>query len=489
MSTLAKGTISSNTLNTPYNSVWASIYDLDMAVPQVWGELIQYYGPGVGMLEWLYAANAIVPIQGTSKTLFEEGALVKAVTIGAADIAVQLVAGGNITFGLAATEFTGTDSCYLSLNDAVVIPAEYVSDGGVACTKPEIYQITAVSADDTIAKVFTATPHKSTVTLSTAVPAGTALMVTGGNYANGVQGGSPKSSGWYHRHFVNSTKRQGYSITGSIQSTERYAEKLRGSNMRGAFTKASAEADFLLSKYINDEIILGGGITNTLTMLDRNNNAVQATGTVGVLQHMVTAAMKQYYTLAYSAPDFDDIKDLLNSQGITNRGVAFFVGSLLQKQIENAGLEFLKEFAGGTTLSTMQSWGVDFRQVHKNGITFTLKEIPSFSDPTAYGIDAFEDYFTGLGFIIPDVDVTVRGSLDDPASFKLKNLSLGYKNYNGENRTRIHKVIPGVASINGAGGNIAVDSYDDFRGELLSEFSVIFTKRNQCVLVQNDTVL
>jgi hypothetical protein len=374
------------------------------------------------------------------------------------------------------------------LNDKFVIPAEYVSDGGVACTKPELYQVTNVGVGVGAAKVFTCTPDKVTVTLSTAIPASTALMVTGGNYANGVASGLPKSSGWYSRHFHTSTKKADWRMTGSIQSNERYYEKLRGGG-DGMFTKATAEADFLLSKAINDEIILGGGITNVLTQVDRDNNAVQATGTVGVLQHMVDAAMKQYYTLAYSAPDFDDIKDLLNSQGVTNRIVAFLVGSLLLKQIENAGLEFVKEFSGGTDLTSGNAWGVDFRTIHKNGITFNLKEIPSFSDPTAYGAAAFEDYFTGLGFIIPDVDVTVRGSMEEPASFKLKNLSLGYKNYNGENRTRVVKILQGAASVGSASGDSARDSFDDVAGTMLSEFMVLFTRRNQCILVQNDVVL
>jgi hypothetical protein len=488
MSTLVPGTISSNTLNTPYDSVWASIYDTDMQVPQIWGELMKYYGDGVGLLEWLYAAGSIVPIAGPHKTLFEEGSLVKTVEIGLGTIAAGAVNGANIAFGLAATEFTGTDSCYLSQNDIIVIPAEYVEINHVDSTKPELYQVINVSTDDGIAKVFTATPLNALCSIGTAVPAGTHLMVTGGNYPNGVQSGSPKSSGWYHRHFDCSTKKADWGMTGSIQSNERYYEKLRGGG-NGVFTKATIEADFLLSKYINDEIILGGGITSTLTMLDRSNNAIQASGTVGLLQHMVDAAMKQYYTLAYSAPDFDDIKDLLNSQGVTNRNVAFLVGSLLQKQIENAGLEFLKEFAGGTTLSTLQSWGVDFRQIHKNGITFTLKEIPSFSDPTAYGIAAFEDYFTGLGFIVPDVDVTVRGSLDDPASFKMKNLALGYKNYNGENRTRVNKILQGAASIGSASGVNARDTYDDVYGTMLSEFMLLVLRRNQMILVANDVIL
>ena len=490
MSTLVKGTIASNTLNTPYDSIWASIYDLNMMqVPQIWGELIKYYGPGVGLLEWIYAANAIVPVAGPTKRLFEEGSLTKLVQIGLVDIAVQNVDGGNITFGLPAAEFTGTDSCYLSLHDIIVIPAEYIEINSVDSTKSENYQIINVSVDDGAAKVFTARPLNILCSLAEVVPAGTRLMVTGGNYPNGVESGSPKSSGWYSRYFKCSTKKADWQMTGSIQSNERYYEKLRGGGT-GVFTKASAEADFLLSKAINDEIILGGGITNTLTMADRSGNLVQATGTVGVLQHMVDAAMKQYYTLAYSAPDFDDIKDLLNSQGVVNRDVSFLCGSLLLKQIENAGLEFVKEFSGGTDLTrTLNGWGVDFRQIKKNGITFNLKEIPSFSDPTAYGADAFEDYFTGLGFIIPDVDVTVRGSMEEPAGFKIKSLSLGYKNANGENRTRINKVIPGMASVGAAGGDIATSTFDDVRGSLLSEFMVIMVSRNKNILVQNDVIL
>lgn len=489
MSTLVKGTISSNTLNTPYNSVWASLYDTAMQVPQIWGEIIKYYGPGVGLLEWIYAANAIVPIAGPTKTLWEEGSFTKLVEVGLGTIPVTGAPGADATFGLAAGEFSGTDTCYLSQNDIIVIPAEYLEVGGVAATKPELFQITNVSADDTIAKVFTATPHNSTAEIVVAVPAGTQIMVTGGNYPNGVQSGSPKSSGWYSRTFYTSTKKADWEMTGSIQSNERYYEKLRGGGT-GVFTKASIEADLWLSKGINDDLILGGGITNTLTMPDRRNNPVQATGTVGLLQHMVDASMKQYYTLAYSYPDFDDIKDLLNSQGVMNRNVTFFVGSLLNRQIENAGLDFVKEFSGGTDLmKTMDSIGVSFRAIHKNGVYTVISEIPSFSDPTAYGADAFEDYFTGLGFIVPDVDVTTKNGPNEVSNIKLKNMTLGYKNYNGENRTRINKVIPGVAEVGAGGGNISVDTFDDTRGTLLSEYMLILLKRNMMILVQNDNVL
>jgi hypothetical protein len=93
-----------------------------------------------------------------------------------------------------------------------------------------------------------------------------------------------------------------------------------------------------------------------------------------------------------------------------------------------------------------------------------------------------------MGFIIPDTEVTLRNSMES-APFTLKNLTLGFKNYNGEDRTRIVKILPGVTSIGDGGGNIAVDTFDDSRGEILSEFMVIFNKVNQAILVQDDRIL
>ena len=498
MSTLVPGTIASNTVNTGYTADWASLYDAaiagtgfgtGIATPQVWQEIIKYYGPGVGLLEWQYAAGAITSVAGPTKTVFEEGSLVKLVRVGVAIPIHAAALGSTTTLSLAATEFDANGNCYLSLNDQVIIPPKYCTQAGVMCTTPQVYQVIADNGLVGILRVFTIRPLNVLTALAVPVPITESLMVTGGNYANGVASGRPKSAGWYARHFDCSTKKADWTMTGSIQSNERYYEKLRGGGV-GVFTKASIEADFLLSKAINDDILLGQGVTNTLTQLDRLNIARQATGTVGLLEHFRAAAMKQYYTLAYGYTDFDDVKSLLESQGITNRDVTFFMGSLLYRQIENAGLDFVKEFSGGTDLmKTLNSVGIAFRAVQKNGINFVFKEIPSFSDPTAYGAAAFEDYFKGLGFIVPNVDVTVRGGMEDAQSFKLKNFVLGFKNYNNENRTRINKVIPAVASVGAGGGNIAVDTFDDVQGTLLSEYMCIVLARNQMILVQNDNLL
>jgi hypothetical protein len=487
MSTISKGTITSNTAQTAYNSEWASLYDTHMQVPQIWGAIVKRYGKGIGILEFLYMTGAIVPLAGPTKKVFEEGSLVKTVELASNSGLILEGAQGHIH--LADDEFVDNYNAYLSVNDQLVIPAKYIEISGVKATKPEIYQVTSITKAVKSLQEYIIDPLNIHAEIAVTIPAGTKLMVTGGNYANGSDSGKPKSSGFYTRLFYTSTKKADWKMTGSQQSNQRYYEQLRGGGT-GIFTKATMEADFLLSKYINDELFIGGGVSNTLTQHDSDSNDVTITGTVGLLQHMVDRAMKQYYTSAYQYTDFDDIKDLLISQGVVNRDVTMFCGSLLYRQIENAGLDFLKEFAGGTQL--MKSWNelnVNFKAINKNGVFTTIKELPSLSDPTAYGADAFDDYFKGLGMIIPDTDVTVRGSQEEPATFKIKNLALGYKTANGENRTRVNKVLPGMASVGAGGGDIAVTTYDEVKGSMLSEFALIANGINQYILVQNDNVL
>src|SRR5690606_31496930 len=112
---------------------------------------------------------------------------------------------------------------------------------------------------------------------------------------------------------------------------------------------------------------------------------------------LVNDAMHQYYTAAYDKPCFEDIKPALQSQGVMTRNTTFFMGSELYRQIENTGLDFIKEFSGGSDfMKGLNEIGVAFKAVNFNGVYTTFKELPSLSDPTAYGADAFDDYFRAL---------------------------------------------------------------------------------------------
>src|SRR5574343_1248264 len=98
MSTITKGTISSNTHNQRYGYSFDSIYNT-MLKPQIYGDYIKYYGKGVGLLEMAYLAGTTVNVAGPSKTVWEERSLTKLVEIDGAIAAAG--AGADITFSLA----------------------------------------------------------------------------------------------------------------------------------------------------------------------------------------------------------------------------------------------------------------------------------------------------------------------------------------------------------------------------------------------------
>ena len=157
----------------------------------------------VGVLVFLglsTLAGNTINIAGNSKTAYEEGSYTKLVELNGA--IAPAGAGVDITFRLAATEYDANGACYLNTNEIIVIPAEYMTEGGVASTIPHGYQVTGNDGGVGAARLYTADHLLSTQVLAVAVPNGTELMVRGGNYAQESASGSGKSSGWYHRHFI-----------------------------------------------------------------------------------------------------------------------------------------------------------------------------------------------------------------------------------------------------------------------------------------------
>ncbi|MFA5638700.1 MAG: hypothetical protein WC961_07470 [Anaerovoracaceae bacterium] len=484
MSSVTKGTIGSLTTQSAYNVNFDSLYNAVLK-PQILAELIQRYGLGIGVHDILYFANRTAPVKGSSETVFEEGSPYKLVTVGAGTIPIAN-AGAAVAFSLAAADFDTNDKTFLAVGDAVIIPPKYLTVGGAATYEPKHYQITAVDTGVGAAKKFTASPLDKGVAIAVAVPAATKLMVTPGNYAPGSDGAKPKSTGWYSKTYYTAIKKAAWQIEGSSQSNERYIENLKGGGA-GIMTRATIDADMRLTKAINDELLIGE-VPNNLTMANRDSDDNTVRGTMGLWPTLNAYGMKQFYTAPYAITDFDALKELFLSQGVISGNAVFGVGSKLNEYIENSGLEFLKDYSGGTDLMrSFNDLGIEFKYIKKNTIRYMIQEIASFSDPTSFGADAY--YFKEAGFIVPDADVTVRKSMDDVAQIKLKNLRLGYKAYNGEDRTRVAKVLPGMASINGMGGNVAVDAYDDIRGQMLSEFMLLVLKPNQMIRVMPDDVL
>jgi hypothetical protein len=462
----------SNTVTAGYNQQFNSIYDA-MLKPQIFGELIELYGKGLGIFDMLYFAGNTIDVKGHKQTVWSQGAIQKPITLSLA-ISGAAGAGADLTFKVNTAEYDTNNKTFLAVKDAVLIPETYL---GATSNGPAKYQVVSKSGSGNDI-TYTIKPFLSTYNVTTEVPIGTKLMVTGGNYAPGSQGASAKSRGWYSADYYTAIKRAAFHLEGSQQSDERWQDKLMNGEM-GMFSKTSAETDFLLTSYINDELFLGEEPTNTtLTLLNREGDANTIYGTKGMWRHLVSDGGFQEYINQYEISDFDDVKDMFRSQGVINQAALFAVGSGLNRQLENSGLDFLKEFSGGTDLmQTMDQVGVQFRKIKKNSILYAIVELATFDNPQTYGLSAYD--WKNRGFIVPNEFGAVKMG-DSSETITLSNLTLGNKNYKGEDRTRVSGTLGGV---NGMGYRF-VDTWDDLRGELLAEFMLIAVKRNQMIRVE-----
>lgn len=476
--------ITNNTRLGGYDAQWASVYTL-MDFPQYYPELVQRFGKAFEVLEFLTFAGQTGTCAGYSKTLFEKGAPERYVTTHSET--ATAVAGAAITLEIEEwnTVANGGKS-YVAVGDKIGIPGAYCTVSGTKCVDLQWYQVTAIASTTANPNEpdtnITATPLNQLTVLAVAVPAATKLMVTGGNFAPGSAGAKSKNSGWYSRTFNTGIKRARFDIEGSQVSNERYTHHLKGGGM-GIVSEASIEAEFRLDHAINYDIILGDTADN-VTMTNRDSVANTVRSTKGIMPHLNASGCKQYYTSSYTLADFDDIKDLFISQGVVDNYAAFFMGSGLMKGIENNMMDVVKEYSGGTDfLTNLQNLQIGFKTIKKNGITLSLHELKSFSNPNTLGNYGYKD----RGFIIPQTQVTVRDG-EMAADVKMPNLRLEYKSFGAENRQRIVGAIKGVNGIQGFGGDF-VDAFDSVAMEWLSEAMLLFFKVNQSISVAPSTIL
>ena len=467
----------SNTVSTGYVNSIDSLYSFNLT-PQKWKAVIDLYGPGLGIFQWLYFAGQTVNVKSHTLKTIERGSLERGVQLDSSGISTSS-AGADVTFKIAAGEYNASNECYLNVDDVIIIPPTYASDSGTNGTTPLKYQIVtrSGSAGD---YTFTARPFSDTASIGTQVPGSTTLMVTGGNFARGSDGPGYKSRGWYERAFYTAIKRAAFQVEGGATATERFTDTLKNGDP-GFFTRASLEADFLLDSAINDEVFLGEIVDNSnLVMANRGSSNVSVYGTEGLWHHLDEGGMRQTYVDDYTIANFDELKDLFTSQGITSMKAFFGVGSTLNRYIENSGLDFLKEYSGGTDLmNAYGEMGVEFKAIRKNGMLFMIQPLVNFDNPVKYGLSAYK--WKEAGFIVPQEKVTVRLNGQDGDEVILDNVALGYLVNNGEDRERVVKILPGVEGI--TGNKVAVDTYDDVRGELLTEFMLVVNKRNQMIQV------
>lgn len=467
MSTPKGAAMNSGAAQGGYTTSWRATVSGTLE-PQTYGQLIQLYGDLPRMWDFLMWSKRTTDVKGRTVTVFEEGAIYDTL-----DVSSEV-----------STNSAGQDITVVSAKSSgrigfdVHIPAQY--------TNQEIavpYKITAKSG--TGPYTYTLSPWNSTFQITTAIPVAQKLILGASSYAPGeAQPASMKRSWYSHTHNTRIMKETLF-IEGGQPALQEYAEMSQSRNGSTLVNRSLNETEFRLRIQQNDYLLMGQPNNNSFTganSLAETNNVISD---YGLVPYMHANAMKQYYTGSYTRDNFNNIKFLLASQGVGSGIVDYMYGQELGLGIENMGLDFTREFSGGTNLySEMGKLGFSLRQYVGNGITAMFTEIPEFSNPLAYGANGYN--FETMGMIFPNAKVTSSMNYFNESGLAigsekkaLNHVTLGYLNNNGENRTL---VVGDLAGVNALGYKFT-GAYDQMMWYMLVETMSFFLAINQSILV------
>ena len=451
-----------------YTTAWRLTVESETLDPQKYGELVQLYGDMLRMWDFFMWAGKTDSVKGRKVTVLSEGFIHDTL-----DVSSQVntsSAGENIT--IVSTKNTARPKF------AVHIPAKYSG------TKlPISYRV--VSKTGTGPYTYTLEPFNSTYRIAVAIPSGQKLIIGASSYAPGE--GQPPSMrrSWYsHDHYTRIMK-ETLEIEGGQQALQEWKQLASARDGSTLVNRSLNETEFRLRIQMNDYLLMGQANNNSFTGNNKSGDANAVSSDDTLLYQMFSKGMKQYYTGNYTTELFDAIKFLLASQGIGRGSVWYTFGQLLGQGIENMGLNFTREFSGGTDLKKMNDVGFVMKSFTKNGITSVFTEIPEFSNPVMYGADGYN--YETMGMIFPDAKVTAGMNTYDMGGRSmgayekkpLSHVTLGYLNNNGENR----KLIVGdAAGVNGLGYKFT-NEYDQSTWYMLTEMIVFLLAMNQTILV------
>ncbi len=447
-----------------FKSVYALLFP-----PEIWNEWYEKYADGFKVLDFLNMAGRTSIIRNREYSHFEDGTDLRVATT-RTQIGVG-AAGAVITFQLLATDYDGFGQGPLREDFSVYIPA---ANQPAAIDVPRQYVITGIAGAGA-AQTYTATPLSADSQIAVAVVASTELMIGSSVYAPGMRQPAGMTTGTFERDHTTQISKESCGFEGGAVAHRTYREVVDMAGQPGIFDRGMVETEFRLDRQIDNALFLGEQNANGLTQNSNFGGTPNRQGTKGLWNWMAELAQTKNYIGDFDMDDFDDIKPLLQSQGVNGAKVFFGYGSNLGLDVENGILDGVKEYSGGSDLlPNNKFFEVDFRRAKKNGVDFTFQELISFSNPNTFGNDSYDFSDSGMMFPITDVSVTVEGK-----KMTVPNLSVAYLNHNGEDRTRIMGT---VAGLNGLGYSFSND-IDGLLFYLLSEYSLFAANVNQFIRI------
>jgi hypothetical protein len=483
----------SNTFAGQFTSNWWSYTDIKM--PDIKKKTVDLYGQDFGLLEITELMGNTYDMPNDTFSFYEQDSLERLITIGGAGITTGAL-GADITFTLDAADYDARGNAYLREGDAILVPKAYLN----AATLMDYSYVVKKPTLNGTSTSYTASPLLADGTvfqqaqIATAIPAGTKLGVTFDAWARGTKQPRGTTQNWYKRTCRTGIHKDTFEIEGGNESQTWIPITLSSNGMIVPKGTPGSRDGFIAIGQQQKEAMINKKINGALFIAQPNDNASHGTvtndagesspllTTTGILPWAQLLAQKAPYTGSFEMANLDAMKPLMISQGITTQDMMWMAGDLLYADAENAGYNFIKEYGHDNVMTRMDEIGLNFRQFKKLNINFILREMKNFSNPNNFGAAAYNDYYRKLGIMAPMSEIPVKIGSKDASPTALGNLTLGVKNYNGENRRRV------MGLINGMTGHPyqVVTEVDVIKGYTLCEIALILSQGNQFILQEGN---
>jgi hypothetical protein len=461
-----------------YGKEYIDTYSLgaSTAVPmftqEVWPEIFKNYGDGFLFLDFLRAASREFEVPSRRLTAFQKTFDERPVTI--SNVISATGAGLPIYFQLDDTDYDAAGGTYLRVGNVVEIPPEFFTISGTQPSLPVQYKVTAaattggVIGDSLTAgtgheTVYTAYPLDILAVIPTHIHSGTKFAVGGTAYAPGTAGISGIIDHELQYNFKTIIQKEGCAIEGGASVFKPIV-----AGVQRLWDRSLVDVERRLDRQMDYTITNGQLNTNTaLVQTSLITGASQAVlSTEGIMQKVANFGMDLPVAngSTFEFDDFDAIRELLQSKGITNGNLTFAAATDLYSQVASCPFHWIEGgYSPGTSLMNMTSFGVNFNAFKKDSYNVQLCEISSFTRPTGFGVI---DAMKMQGLILSDNKsaVSVESGYGNRQKLVFPNFGIGYL----PGRKRIMKPRGGVDELPYAN----TSGIDGSNMDLLTEYMV-----------------
>lgn len=383
-------------------------------------------------------------------------------------------AGAEGTFVLHADSLDDDNNYYIREKFSVFTGS--VANGIV---ENRVTDITVTGGGATV--TVTIKPYDQTLTIGT-IASGTELAIGPSAFAGETgQPGATSSGLFEHEHYA-----QIFKETKAFGGPEFAKEKWVHVEGVGWYNQELARGEFLLDLQQEAALLMGQKNTNSITQvsqMDGKNLSVKKSIGIWTWIEELGGDMTWNSTDGFDLDDFATITDYQISQGLSTEIVQINGGITAIRAIEEGLTDFIT--AGQATDFTkmlgsslfkgrterMLDYG--FTTFRKDGITFILKDLDLFNNPTLFGLSGYN--LKGSAFIIP-----MSNLKDAKSGLTIPNLQARYVGMGAYSRKRVIRVRDGMSGWS----NASVNDVDGVNANWLAHIMYVLEEANKCMLLK-----